>query len=726
MVADPPHSVSPPPPATADRLSALRWALAPAASPALTVALAVAIAASAFIADGGLRLEPTSRVMIAWILGAGALAATAVLLSARAPSVPLHGMGLLAAMGLLVGVTAASISWSVAPATSWEEANRTLGYLAVVVAGVALARLVPHRWPSLLQAVGLAAVLVCGWALLTKVFPAALAPEETFARLREPFGYWNAVGGMAALGMPPLLWLAARRSGHAAVNALAWPGMTVLLVALMLSYSRGALLALVVGLVLWFIVTPVRLRGALALAAAILASAAVLAWTFSQQALTSDRVLLPVRADAGRELGALLVLVLAGMLVAGLLVGFAADRRPPSERARRLTGRVLIAGLALLPILAVLALATAPGGVRGQVSENWAQLTDPEAETPANTPGRLTQTSSVRARYWREALAVHEASPWLGAGAGGYVTARTLVRTGSLLEVRHAHGYVVQTLADLGWLGIGASLVALGAWLVAAVRTIGLRPRLRGLPWDSERVGMATMGAVVVVYGVHSLLDFTWFIPGMTVPALLTAGWMAGARPLRARLLVPVPATPEAAAVAARPAQDALDPLDAASGRRRWPLGWRPQRWRPAAALGILAVSLTAAWAVLQPVSSARASDAAIARMEQGRFDEAAALARLAADRNPLAVQPRWDIARIELARQRPDAARVALERAVRLEPANAETWRRLGRFRLNVADDPRAALEAFEIAYYLDPQAPRSASDVLEARRTLEAGDGG
>ena len=62
------------------------------------------------------------------------------------------------------------------------------------------------------------------WALLTKVFPASLAPDETYARLREPFAYWNSVGLMAALGVPPMLWLAARRSGHAAVNALAWPG----------------------------------------------------------------------------------------------------------------------------------------------------------------------------------------------------------------------------------------------------------------------------------------------------------------------------------------------------------------------------------------------------------------------------------------------------------------------------------------------------------------------
>ena len=101
---------------------------------------------------------------------------------------------------------------------------------------------------ALLHGVALALRRRLGWALLTKVFPGALAADETYARLREPFGYWNAVGLMAALGVPPLLWLAARRSGHAAVNALAWPGLGLLLVCMMLSYSRGALLALAIGL----------------------------------------------------------------------------------------------------------------------------------------------------------------------------------------------------------------------------------------------------------------------------------------------------------------------------------------------------------------------------------------------------------------------------------------------------------------------------------------------
>ena len=77
----------------------------------------------------------------------------------------------------------------------------------------------------MLYGIAAATLVICGWALLTKIFPGVLAPDETFARLRPPFEYWNSVGVTAALGLPPMLWLAARRSGHAAGNALAWPAL---------------------------------------------------------------------------------------------------------------------------------------------------------------------------------------------------------------------------------------------------------------------------------------------------------------------------------------------------------------------------------------------------------------------------------------------------------------------------------------------------------------------
>ena len=172
--------------------------------------------------------------------------------------------------------------------------------------------------------------------------------------------------------------------------------------------------------------------------------------------------------------------------MAGLAVNFATTRAAATPRTRRLVGRGLIGVLALIPVALLLALASAPGGVDGQVSDAWKKLTDPKAATPTNTPDRLRATSSVRARYWRESWTIYQNSPDVGAGAGAYATARTRYRDGTQ-TVRHAHGYVVQTLADLGRVGVGISLLATVLWILAAMAATGLRRRDRGKPFDPER-----------------------------------------------------------------------------------------------------------------------------------------------------------------------------------------------------------------------------------------------
>jgi hypothetical protein len=506
-----------------------RWATA---DTAVTAGVAATLALLAFVAQGGVAVEPNTWAEVALVAAGGLLGAVAIAAPARhARPAPAHGAVALAALGVLTVFTTLSIGWSLAPGDSWLEANRTFAYLAAFGGALALSRLVPGRWAAALHGLALGCVIVCAGALATKVFPEALAKDEIFARLRAPFGYWNSVGLMAALGVPPLLWLGARRSGHAAAGALAYPGIALLLVCLMLSYSRGALLALLAGLAVWFAIVPLRLRGATVLVVSGLGAALVTAWAFGQDGLTKDRLEMYVRSDAGHELGLLLVVLSVVMAAAGLAIGFAAAWRPPSDAVRHRAGQALIGACALALVGAFLAIATGPGGLGGQIDK----LTDPDARTPANSPNRLTETSSVRARYWREAFKVHAQSPWVGAGAGAYGVARKRYRT-SDIDVQHAHGYAVQQLADLGWAGLLLSLAALAAWLAAAASALGLRRRDRGLPWDAERVGLATLAVVVLVFGVHSLIDWTWFVPANAVAGLLAAGWQIGSASCRGRV----------------------------------------------------------------------------------------------------------------------------------------------------------------------------------------------
>ena len=43
---------------------------------------------------------------------------------------------------------------------------------------------------------------------------------------------------------------------------------------------------------------------------------------------------------------------------------------------------------------------------------------------------------------------------------------------------------------------------------------------------------MLSMLCLVVVFGVHSTVDWTWFVPGDACVALVCAGWLAGRGPL--------------------------------------------------------------------------------------------------------------------------------------------------------------------------------------------------
>jgi hypothetical protein len=664
----------------------------------VTVALGLLLAAVALGAGGGLQLGPTTRVEVGLEAAGGLLGAAAILAGGRRR---MHGGLALALFGVLAALTAVSVLWSVQPDDTWLEANRTLSYLAAFGGGIALVRLAPERWSGVLGATLLACTIVSVYALTTKVFPGALAPDETYARLREPFGYWNAVGLMAALGIPGCLWLGARRSGHSALNALAYPACGILLVAILLAYSRGSLLAAVIGCAFWFAVVPLRLRGVAVLAPSALGAVLVTTWAFSQDALSKDDVLLDLRTTTGHELGVALVAMVLALGAAGLAVGFLTARRAPGPQVRRQAGVWILLVLALVPLGLAVGLAFSERGLGGSISKGWTELTDPNARTPANDPGRLTAVGSVRSRYFNEALKIGKARPVLGAGAGGYATARPRFRNDDL-DVRHAHGYAFQTFADLGILGLAVNLALLLAWWRPARRATGLGRGWRAQPFGPERVGLLTLTAIVVVFGVHSFVDWTWFVPGTAVLALLCAGWLAGRGPQHDAL------------AAAEPPRRRL--------RERLRIGAR-DRPRLALAGVLVAMAAVAAWATAQPERAVNAGDDALQLASDRHYDAALAAIADARSADPLSVEPLFDLAVVEGLKGRQDLARQALERAVRLQPQNPTPWLRLADFELNSAGRPARALQVLGPALYLDPRSPLGINLFLEASRRAAGG---
>ena len=112
------------------------------------------------------------------------------------------GCGRRALLLAFAALSALSVVWSVQPDASWQAASRLLAYSACSASRCCSRERRRGRWSAVLGGILLASAIVCGYALLTKVFPNRLGSEQVtyYARLREPYGYWNAIGLAAALG----------------------------------------------------------------------------------------------------------------------------------------------------------------------------------------------------------------------------------------------------------------------------------------------------------------------------------------------------------------------------------------------------------------------------------------------------------------------------------------------------------------------------------------------
>jgi O-antigen ligase len=677
-----------------------------------TAAVAALLCALSFYASGGLSLEPLTYTEIALTIGAAVvLAAAALVMRGRTPAYGVWPALLLLAFALL---SAISIVWSVQPDASWRDASRLLAYTAVFAAAIVLARLGRRHWPALLGGIVAASVVVCGYALLAKSLPNHFSEANEYARLYEPYGYWNALGLTAATGAICCMWLGARRAGHAVLTALAYPAMGVLLLTLLLAYSRGALLALAVGLAVWFAIVPLRLRGAAVLLAGAVCAGGIAAWDFGNHALSSEKVPIAESTGAGHELGALVVAMIVVLALVGVLAVFATGRRPPPSEVRRRAGTALLAAVALAIVAFAGALAVSHRGFTGTISHAYRTLTDTHAKVP-NTPGRLTAVASVRAQYWDEAIKVFKAHPALGAGAAGYETARLRYRTGPL-PVKHAHGFVVQTLADLGIVGLAIALALLVCWAAAAGRAThpfnrrwrswrrlreGERPAWEPLPrgperrYGPERIGMLSMLCAVVVFGVHSTVDWTWYVPANAIAALLCAGWLAGRGPLVAAAPAALAERDPASGDGAGERWAPRDVRSALAGVRRDPL-------RIAIAAAAVVAALLMAWVQWQPQRSEEARNSAFAKLASAP-SAALADARSAVSRDPLSVEALFALADVQQSEGHDGPARATLQRAVRLQPSNPQTWLALGRF--DLSDRPQAALQELRAGVYLDPE---------------------
>ena len=188
---------------------------------------------------------------------------------------------------------------------------------------------------------------------------------------------------------------------------------------------------------------------------------------------------------------------------------------------------------------------------------------------------------------------MHAQAPVLGTGAGSYGTLRLRYRLDAR-QVRHAHGYVVQTLADLGWVGLGLSLLAAFTWLGTVARYARdppARPRA-AVGRRARRPRLAGRGGDRVRAALRDRLDL-----------------------VRARQRAAGAAVRGLRGLARDAARAAVGRLRRGRRARGDAPAWRA--WRRSCSCS----ALIAAWSALQPVRAAHAQDAARERVDRGELE---------------------------------------------------------------------------------------------------------
>ncbi len=592
-------------------------------------------------------------------LAIGAPLAMAALLAAWSRSALRSGPSRLALSGA-IGLTAwsaLSMLWAAAPDLAWIAANRQAIALCALAVGLAVGALVSASPRLLGLGLSAAAMPALALALGSKVFPATLGADGDLARLSAPVGYWNGLALVAVMAAPGLLWLAGGTRRMRGGTTLAAAGLTVVMVTILLTYSRGGILAFAMAVVVTAAFLPRRTAALSALAAAALAAALPATFALTDTQLSTDQIPTALREDAGAGLGWRLAVSLALAAVLAPGIHWAARRLGVDRRrARRV---VAIGALALVVIVAVGAGTSSTS--RDWVGDRLAEFRGEGGDAVANDPGRLVNAAgNQRKGWWAEAWRGFRDAPVLGQGAGGFALLHLRERRSGddSLNTREAHGVLPSVVSGTGIVG-GVLLLTLVAGVVWGVLRAGVRH-------PDPDIGMPL--AILAAFILQAAVDWSWEIPALAVPAFLAAG-----------------------IVLAAGAPGASD------GRTR-PRGTMAGVLAGACLLAVVSAALPwwSGHLVAEGEDALAENRPAVAR---DRANDARAA-------NPVSIAPLLLLARAHNDLNEPARALGAYQEATRVQPENPTSWRALAIF---LGQDP-SAVDAWRHVRRLDPQDPEAA----------------
>jgi hypothetical protein len=414
-------------------------------------------------------------------------------------------------MTAFAALTFASQLWSDTQDRALIEFDRALLYLAALV----LLGLLPRRaWrmPWIVRGLTAGVLFVCTCGLITRLLPNVwpISPNVADDRLSFPLTYWNALGILAGVGAILALGIAANPRERRWASALAAAFVPVAATTLFFTFSRGAIIATLIGVVAYLAVA--RSAAVIgALVATVPATVIALISAYGADQLASPDPTSGTAVSQGHDVA----LTLAICSIAAFAIRFmtvnldrrlAARQREPWPRERRLA---VGGGTAVVVVVVALA-AGAPSWASDQVDKFL-------NSAPTNTKdlrARLSDPSSNgRKDHWTAALKGFSKEPLRGSGAGTYEFTWDRYRKTNTIVV-DGHSLYFEVLSEFGVVGLLLIVAIIGSILWTLLRAVQ----------GPNRMIYAALFAAVLAWAIHAGADWDWEMPAVTAWVFAVGG----------------------------------------------------------------------------------------------------------------------------------------------------------------------------------------------------------
>lgn len=632
----------------------------------LAAVVAVAIGSLA-LAYGGNTPEITATIAIVawWVIALGSVAG--LLPRARIEPTALVVLALLFSMTCL---STLSILWAGGDGQAFGQAVQLISMLGIF--GLCLAVSVPDSFRGWINGLALGLGFLVAISVSSRYF-AGLGDDTTLSaeiggvsgRLSWPLGYWNAMSVVIAMSICVNAWLGANARSRI-MRSLSTGFISIGMLALYLTSSRGSTVALAVGLLVLLLGGPRRIQIGASLLVGLLAGFILAGLASPMDALLHAQQG-PEATRQGHELLVCSVLIMA--LATGLR--YLLDRPLDGLGVPRPPGWVLV-----IPAVVALAALVAVNPV--DKVQDFTAVPVSSTDATNGTDHLLSGSGNGRWQFWTAAYDAFESEPLLGIGAGGYMD--YFAQNGSLpVAVRHTHSLPMQVLAELGILGflilLGLTLIplysAVKRWLYC--RTLS---RIQLLTRDSVHDDLMSWQSLPVFTSVFAVgmitmsIDWAAEFPAITIPVLIAVAVMVG-------------------------------PATSSSSRRLGKMTGDPAI---AATVVTLLVSAVALWASFTSYTSATNLDSSRDAVDRGDLPAAAIGAKKAIDATPWAAEPRIQLALIQELAGQYEEALATVNAAIERSPDTGVNYVLRARIQLRL-NQVRAAKRSFELARDLDPK---------------------